>query len=689
MEISNQESKIAQLIRSRANTLLNDHQDIFDRVAAYYEMYRTHMEFGDAYPWDYQLVDPAVFSLLIRVMARLNPDGARVDLDPRNSKAYAVREVNQNIINWELGEMNKTLVFYRAIFRGLLAGRAYVRTGWKFNPAVLVKTGDANQPIEKIMRDMVNRADAANVRFNDVLIPNRNIPDLEQQPYIIERVSMRFGEMLDDNEREGTGGKKVWKDEYIEQIKKGSLFSTELSGGFKLPEDGKLEDFEGVDIFIRNQYVNMWKMQTIEGKVFYVPEKDKDWILNEDVENKYWHGHYDLISWAPFPEDDEFFSLGIVQPVADLEVALTATLNQYLTNARKASNPMWLTGDSAKQTPDWQFTNRPDGVIRTVGDINQTKQITTADTSNTMIAMRQELKGSFENATSMSSLYTGGGSQGAQVNKTATGAKVIDSNIDVNMQLLISLFGAQLLSRIGDHFLELNPQYITEEQEIKITGKKHGGYVTVDPKDVTGNFSCIANPDTITKISPVTRQATLLNLKAAADTEKQVKIDKKKIWRAIEEAFPEIDNVGELVMDPDAQAQEAIDILEKGIVPEIDSNMDHKIVRQVVQVYMLSNQDEMDDDKITLFTKFVDELSNWIEAQKQIITLQAQEDAADAAALNGGNPPIDNGVGGGNETPPMDPAALERSINAGIDDGTGNPTGNLPQVIPKDELNMM
>lgn len=682
--MTTEESKIASLIRSRATTLLNEHQDVFDRVAAYYEMYRAHMEFDDAYPWDFQLVDPAVFTLLTRMMARLNPDGARVDLDPRNKTAYAVKDVNQEVINWELGEMAKTLVFYRSIFRGLLAGRAYVRTGWKFNPQVVIKTGDPNQPTEKIMRDMVNRATAANVRFNDVLIPNRNVPDLEDQPYIIERVSLRFGEMLDDNEREGTNGKKVWKQEYIDKIKKGALFSNELSGGFKLPQDSEIGDFTGVDVFIRNQYVNMWKMQTIEGKVYYIPEKDNDWILNEDVDNKYWHGHYDLISWAPFPEDDEFFSSGIVQPVADLEVALTTTLNQYLTNARKAGNPMWLTGDSAKQTPDWMFVNRPDGVIRVSGDIQQTKQITTADTSNTMIGMRQELTTAFEKTTSMASLYTSGAGNSSQVNKTATGAKVIDSNIDTNMQLLISLFGAQLLAKIGDHFLELNPQFITEEQEIKISGRKHGGYTSVKPEEITANFNCIANPDTITKVTPTTKQATLLNLKAAADEEKQVKIDKKKIWRAIEDSFPELDNVGELVLDPDQQAQEAIDILEKGIMPEIDSSMDHKTIRQIIQVYMISNQDQMDDQTVTLFTQFVDQLSNWVEAQKQIITMEQQQELIE-------NPPTEEEIaaaaGGGNPTPPMNEQGLDRSLNAASE--MPNPTAGQEITIPQDELGMM
>ncbi|MBC7237884.1 MAG: hypothetical protein H5T69_18735, partial [Chloroflexi bacterium] len=490
--MATREERIAQIVRSRYNTLKSNQADLFDQVEVYHQMWRAAMTEDESYPWDYQLVDPVVFYLLRNVMSRLNPEHMKVNLEARNSRAQANRRVNQAVVNWELSEMNKTLVFYRFLFRGLLAGRAYLSTGWRYEPSVEVMAGEG-EGRRVILRDIVNRAEAKNVRFQDMFIPNRNIPDLDEQPYLIERVTVRFGDLLDDNE---TAGREVWKKKYLDRIRKGNLFTTKIDYGVDLPEgDEAVGELSKEEMFIRSQYVSLLRMQTKEGDVIWTPEGE-DWILNTEEGNPYWHGHYPYLSWTPFPEDDEFFSMGIVQPIADLQIAISSALNQFLTNVRKAGNPMWIAGRDANQTPDWMFINRPDGIIRVAGDVNQVRQVETRDTSQAILEARRELQTTFERTTSMSSLYLSGtvGGSSPQINKTATGARIIDANIDVNLQMLVSLFGAQALSKLGEHFLELNAQFITEEQEIKITGE--GGeieYIRVRPEEITANFDVVVN----------------------------------------------------------------------------------------------------------------------------------------------------------------------------------------------------
>lgn len=668
MPMMTSEERIAGIVKERYRKLADAQDDLIQEVNTYYEMYRSRMDFSDAYPWDYQLVDPMVFSLLRNMMARLNPDGFRVDLQARNSAAFQNVKPNQQIVNWELSEMNKTLVFYRCIFRGLLAGRGYLKTGWKYEPAVEV-LADGGRRV--VMRDIVNRGHAVNVSFKDLLGPNRNCPDLDEQPYLIERLDLRFGDMLDDNKNKD---KKVWKEKYLKKIKDGRLFTIKSDYGFDLPTDDiNFKEFTKEETFLRSQYVSLLRMQTKEGEEFYTLEHEGEgWLLNEDTACKHWHGHYDYLSWAPFPEDEEFFSSGIVQPVADLEVAISSTLNQLLTNARKSGNGMWVLGQDGAKVPDWMLVNRPDGVVRYPGDVNQIKQIVPADTSKTLVNLRSELNTSFEKTTSMSSLYTSGVSSGTQVNKTATGARVIDANIDLNMQLLVSLMGAQLLSRLGEHLLELNGQYITEEQEIKITGQD-GNYdfVRVRPEEITANFDVVANPDTITKTNPLMKQASLLNLKATMDSEKNVRLDAKPVWKAILSTYHEVDNVGDIIIDPEQQAQDAIDALLKGIVPKVSYNMDHKVIRQIVQVYLLSNQDSLSDQQVMDFTAYVDELTKWIDSATQVVTLNQPEPSplpTDAGALGGEMLPLD------------DQALLESLVPP------SNPTLEQPNPIPLDQM---
>jgi len=668
------DAKLAQLIRGRWTKLHDSNIEILDNSERYSQLYRSVMDNTDSYLWDYNMVDPVVFYLIRSLMARMNTENMKVRLEARTSDAEQKRKVNQRIIDWEMGEIKKTLILYNFIFRGLISGRAYLKSGWFYNPALTVKTDNG----DKQMRSIMDRAFIANVRFQDMLVPNKNIPDLDEQPYVLERMMIRYGDMLADNERE-----EIWDKKMLEKIKKKGWFENKVDYGVDIPEDDDSKD----DIITNSRYVGVIRMQTKDNEVYYILEKDEDVVLNKNRENPYWHGHYPYITWTPFPEDDEYDSMGAVQPIEDLAISLSSILNQYLTNARKSGNPMWLAGAAAAQTPDWMFVNRPDGIIRVAGDVNQVAQVRPLDTTDTMLRMRQEVMTSFERTSAMSSMMTTGVSAGSspQLNKTATGAKVIDSQIETNLQMLVSLFSAMALSKIGEHFLELNAQYITQEQEIKIVGKDGDvEFVKINPAEVTANFDVIANGDTMAKTSPAVRQAQLLNLKATIDQEKDVKMDKKPIWKAIFNAFPEMDGVtDDVIVDPEQQAKEAIQLLLAGIEPKIAIDMDHKAIIQLVQVFLLSNPN-LPDEQLVMFTKYLDDLRKYIQAKQVIVTLNqplAPTDPNAMATSMGATPPQMNG----GQMLPTGEQDLMKSLNGQSQMAT-NPTESLPNKLPEEAM---
>lgn len=667
------EQLCARIVQNRYQKLYSNQSDIFDNVETYHQMYRAFMTESDDYPWDYQLVDPVVFSLLRNLMARLNPEGMKVRLEARTSKSAAVRDANQAALNWELGEMQKTLVFYRFLFRGLLAGRAYMTSGWLFEPAVQIAYGKDQQ---KFLRDIVNRATAKNVRFQDIFVPNHNIPELDEQPYLIERVTMRYGEMLDDNE---TQDREVWKKKYLDEILKKRIFTTKMDYGIDLPGDdeetakskGKKNESDEKK-WARSQYVALLKMQSKEGDIYYVPEQENEWILNKDEGNPYWHGHYPYLTWTPFPEDDDFFSMGIVQPVADLQIMASSTANQLLTSGRMAANPMTVVGKEGANLPDWVFVNRPNGVIRIPGDADQIKQLQVDQRSvSTMMQLRQEIQTVIERTTGISSLYSAGVGAGSspQVNKTATGARVIDANLDLNMQLIVSIFGAQALQRLGDHFLELNAQYITEEQEFKLTGEE--SFRTIKPEENTANFDVVATPDTIMKVSPIVKQANLMNMIATLENLKTVKADVRPLVNKLVDTEPDLDDVDNVIIDPEQQALEAIDSIMQGIVPPVKPEMDHETIIMIVQKHMIDLGDQLDDETLAAFAAYLDEHRKWIEARKAILTMQPP-------------PQLPEQVG----APLIEPEILPTDEQALLDSMSPleNPTQSLPNQIPLDEL---
>jgi hypothetical protein len=229
----------------------------------------------------------------------------------------------------------------------------------------------------------------------------------------------------------------------------------------------------------------------------------------------------------------------------------------------------------------------------------------------------------------MSSLYTSGVSGGgsAQINKTATGAKVIDANIDINLQMIISLFGAQALTKLGEHILELNAQFVTEEQEFRVTGRRGmSEYLKIRPEEATANFEVIAKPETILKESAIIRQAALLNVKGLMDQEKDVKLNKVPIWEAIVDSYRELDNVGDLIIDPVQDAEQAFNELLKGIDPECTPNQDHKTIIKVIQYMVVENEGEIPEETLKKIAIYLDKHRRWIEMEQNpdLVTMQPQ-----------------------------------------------------------------
>lgn len=672
MASNSKDQRIAGIVRSRYQTLKSDQDPIFQESEEFLQMYRSYMTQSDAYPWDYQLVDPQIFPLMRAHLARLNPQEAKIILESRTGKDQEARKVNQQVVNWELEEIALLQTFFRCMFSGFLRGKGYLKTGWLYKPALKVKTDKRG---EVLMKDITNRADLKNVRFTDLFIPNRNNPDLQTQPYIIERISMRFGDMWDMNEQTD---EEYWKQNLLKKIKEQGLFDNKVEFGTDSPS---VDDDKKEEISWRNQYVKLLCMHTIDGDVMYTMENALDEVLNKSSENEYYHGHYPYIDFTPFPEDDEFFSAGIVQPVADLQIAMSSVLNQLLTNARKAGNPMWIKGQAAAQTPDWSFVNRPDGVISVTGDINQIQQVQIRDTSAPLLTLRSELQNSFERGTSLSSLYTSGVSSTPQINKTATGAKIIDQNTDINLQLLVSLFGAQVLKKVGEHFLELNAQYITEEQTFRLTGKEgQSEYITAKPEEISANFDVRVSPERMLKQSPALRQASLLNLiTTLKDLKKEgVPVNLEPPTQALIDSYPETENIDNIFNDPKIKAEEVIDSINKGIEPpEPDYDDDHKAITTILNRYLLDG-DELSDEQLQAFAEYLQELAKWVQAKNPNMIMPPQQ-----PGMNPGMPPV-----GGAPMLPMNEQGLDQSMQQQLMP-PANPGAQLPIPMGQEQMGML
>ena len=629
-------NNLPDIINRRYQKCKEINQDAFDRVEINKNLYKGILNTDDTYEWDYSLVDPHVFPMVRNYLSRSNPNMSSIRLDVRRDEDYEVRQINQDFLNWEIGELMMTTLYYRIIFSAYLAGRGYMKTGWKYQKAISIEEKDekGNVKRSKLMRDVLDRADAKFVRYNNILIPDRNNPLLQEQPYIIELIQQNVGDMLDENELlEGKGEKAYWDKKFLKRLKDSGISGKLLEYEMERATDADYKE----DLAFKAAHVPMMCMHTKDGQVFYQPFEEET-IINTDTNNRYWHGHYPYIDFCPFPEDDEYHAVALVDVVGDLQIAATEVLNQTMTNIRQINNDMWIAGSAASQTPNWQFRKRPDGVIRVMGDAGQVQQIRTQDNTRAAINMAQELGNKIERAGGISSLYASGVAS-QSVNQTARGAQIIDQNIDTNMKMIIDLFGEQVLKPTGEHFQELNAQYVTEEQTFSVTGKRGvRDLVSISPKQVTANFIVSVNSEKIQKQTPASRQASLQNsitvLQGIETTSQgRVQIDIVPAVEALIDATPEMEDVGDVIMSIDEKAKRDMNMLERGQMPEILIRDQHEDLMVAANMHF-QNVEQLPPEIADLVEKYVNKHLQYLQSQQEINMMKQPQ------------PPVTTGAGG-------------------------------------------
>lgn len=533
----------------------------------------------------------------------------KIQLEARKPSDYERREVNQNFINWELNELSLTDLFLRMFFSAYIAGKGYMKTGWKYEKPLEISVDGSKRVV---MREIVNRAEAKFVRFNDLLIPNRNIPLLEDQPYLLEVVTPTIGELIADNE---TMGEEMWDKKWLEDIKKKGV-NSQIKPEYRIEAPISF-DMES-ELAYRSCEVPMVRMQTKDNDVLYVPMGDER-VVNKNQENQYWHGHYPYLDFTPFPEDDEFYAVSIVEIIADLQIGATEILNQTMTNIRQINNNMWIVGSDAEQTPDHVFYSRPNGVIRVVGDTDQVQPVRIPDNTVPAMKMAGELQTKIERASGISSLYASG-APSTSVNQTARGAQIIDANIDTNMRMILDLFGSQVLKKLGEHFLELNAQYVTEDQSFFVTGKRGmRDLVQVTPEQISANFNVYVNSERMMKQTPASRQASLQNLLTILVQNAPaagVVLDATPIIEALVDSYPEMENVDRVVISVDEKAQADIAMIERLQMPEIKSRDMHQELMQAVSVHLTSAQYE--PEVMMLFEEYLQGHMKYLVAAQEV-----------------------------------------------------------------------
>lgn len=202
--------------------------------------------------------------------------------------------------------------------------------------------------------------------------------------------------------------------------------------------------------------------------------------------------------WIPFVVvrdhiiPHELYGVGEVEPVESLQNELNDIRNQRMDNIKLNINSMWKIVAGGVQFED-ELVSRPGGVVhltRPDGLIPNDRQVVPSE------AFTEEsvIKSDMERATGANSSISGalvspmGGTQGGVLNRTATAYQGAINQGDKRFTAKINQLKRGLI-RIGRMFLELDQQFMTKEQVIRIIGDEgNAALIPISPEDIKGKF---------------------------------------------------------------------------------------------------------------------------------------------------------------------------------------------------------
>lgn len=599
--ITKKQQELGDQTYRRYRFAVDEHDKMFQDFARYKQLYKTAISDEADYPWEHTLVNPYIFSLVRTALSRMVGSIPSVRLQARNEKSRPNAKVNQSIIDWEFGQPDFFMKIVRMVFSSLMYGKGFVNVSWLYEKEVKIQEEDEEGKdvgVTKMIKPMENRAFITNIKCTNLMVANRNRPTIQEQPWVFETWYPTLGELRNINTSVGYDRYKN-----LDKLKNSGKGARQESYGFNV----QMKEVSGDSEMKVLKIIRMWDNQN--ERVIEMPASD-DHLIIRDEENPYWHGMCPIAEVTCFPEDDDFWSMGFVQPEEDLVIALNSILNHYMDSADQELNPMWLQGSSV-QIPEWELYSRPNGFVHVIGDVNQVKRLDKSSSSQVVQPMMTELKSTIQRTVGIGDFESTGtpmpGVRGAAAQANAA------QQVDQGLQFLILIMEQTGVRQIGEMFKSLNVQYMTEEQEISLGGNNGATYMKIDPEKVSADFDVVPIPNSSKPRNPLIQQQNLQSFLGMSMKEQGVTIDRAPVYQKLLSVMGETDLDQVVPRDMD-EAMEENRLIGAGILVDVEYNDNHA-QHVTAHQYFLGSEQDLSKKVVEALIKHIQNHELWEEAK--------------------------------------------------------------------------
>ena len=261
-------------------------------------------------------------------------------------------------------------------------------------------------------------------------------------------------------------------------------------------DDDMFECFEGVIscVLSREDFGKMMLRQNNSKRTGEMTNYEKALNLSEGCirfqDNPFWDGERPYLSCPYTPIDDEFYGIGIIEPMIEKWYELNTTIRQILDNKTlQLLNPT-IEDTNANVQRNIKLVKNPR--IK-ADDINGVKvwpiQDFSANGYNAVASLKDEMRRSSGAVESI---------QGVAMKKdtSATEFAGVSQQAGIRIKNKIKLIDESLFKPYLERCYKYAQQFASEERLVRVLGKKGASWIKVRPDDIYGTLDIITNGPT-------------------------------------------------------------------------------------------------------------------------------------------------------------------------------------------------
>lgn len=523
-----------------------------DKFDEYYRLYRSYIPDNQKrenganlfIPKTFQSIETIVPKIILSIFST-RPYVQTIPLGVDNEERNLKSDKMNKLLDYQFSQKIKLVPIMTDVIKSaMIYGTAITKQTWVYKTKKMVKRRRKmvlNIPLptyEEVLQEVVvkDHPMIENIPLKDFFFDPAGTT-IENCRYCIHRYWEDYHELKDKEEK---GAYKNTK-ELADSSEDNTFNAEDMLTSIGLGNNG-VKTRKGIEIL--EYYTDDYKIVIGNRKtVLFVGE------------NPYHHRSKPFARIVDTPVPNEFYGIGEIEPIKDMQYELNTTRNQRIDNVSLLINKMYSIIRGANIDIN-QLVSRPNGFIE-VDDHNDIKPIDFGDITQSAYNEEQIIKNDIEEALGLFDSVTGAH---ADRRETATTMSILANAGSQKFQLKTKLTEESGFHEIINQIISLNQQFIDTETEINILGADNT-LVTekVSPDDILGEWEIVAlgssQEATLNKEIRQNQMIQLLNV-----ISQNPYVNQQEFLKRLFEVF-DMKNINQLIIQPeqtDEQAQEEI-----------------------------------------------------------------------------------------------------------------------------------